>query len=97
MIRHVVLFTWQDGTTGEQVQAVHAALTALPPLMRGLEAYSFGSDVGIVEGNADFAVVADFTDEACYLAYREHPAHQEAIKSAIQPIARARTSVQFRA
>ncbi len=96
MIRHVVLFTWQDGTTQEQKQAVGTALAALPPLMEGLQSYAYGHDAGLVEGNADFAVVADFTDEQSYLAYREHPAHLEAIRTAIQPIARSRTSVQYR-
>jgi hypothetical protein len=96
MIRHVVLFTWQDGTTQEQKEAVSTALAALPPLMKGLQGYACGQDAGLVDGNADFAVVADFTDEQAYLAYREHPAHQEAIRTTIQPIARSRVAVQYR-
>jgi hypothetical protein len=96
MFRHVVLFTWQDGTTDEQKEAVSAALATLPPLMAGMEAYKFGHDAGLAEGNADFAVVADFTDEDAYLAYRDHPTHQEIIKTVIQPIVRQRTAVQYR-
>jgi Stress responsive A/B Barrel Domain len=95
MIRHVVLFAWTDEATSEQKQRVADELRALPPQMSGLRAYHVGHDAGLVDGNADFAVVADFDDVASFLAYREHPAHRAVINDSIAPITRQRSAVQY--
>jgi len=49
------------------------------------------------QGNADFAIVADFDDAGCYLAYRDHPAHVDIVRRVISPIAKQRRAVQFEA
>jgi hypothetical protein len=95
MIRHVVLFTWDDGMTDELEQQFAAELTALAPKLSGLRAYHAGPDAGLVEGNFDFAVVADFEDDASYLAYREHPEHQDIITRLSRPHVKSRASVQY--
>jgi hypothetical protein len=95
MIRHVVLFAWTDKATSEQKQRVADELRALPPRMSGLIAYHVGPDAGIIDGNADFAVVADFDDVASFLAYRQDPAHRAVVDQSINPIARQRTAVQY--
>ncbi|HVB44740.1 MAG TPA: Dabb family protein [Streptosporangiaceae bacterium] len=95
MIRHVVVFSWIPEATQEQKAYVVGELGTLPPLIEGLRSYQFGPDLGLVEGNADFAVVADFDDVAAYLAYRDHPAHQDVIKRAIRPILAQRMGIQL--
>jgi Stress responsive A/B Barrel Domain len=95
MIRHVVLIAWTPEATDEQKQKVAAELNALPPLMSGLRSFHSGPDVAIVEGNLDFAIVADFDDADSYLAYRHHPAHRAVITETINPIVRERVSVQY--
>lgn len=95
MIRHMVLFTWTDEATADQKERVATELLALPPLMSGLRSYLVGPDAGLVAGNFDFAVVADFEDVASYLAYRDHPAHQAVISEYIAPIRKDRASLQF--
>jgi hypothetical protein len=95
MLRHIVLFSWTAEATPEQKQKVSTELAALPPLMRGLRAYRAGGDAGLVEGNFDYAVVADFDDAQSYLAYRDHPAHRAVIEQTIAPIRRERVSVQY--
>ena len=95
MIRHVVLFAWVPEATDQQKQRVADELRKLPPLMTGLRAYHFGPDAGIVDGNFDFAVVADFDDAQSYLAYRNHPAHRAAVDQVIGPIARQRAAIQY--
>jgi hypothetical protein len=96
MIRHVVLISWVPEVTAEQVRRVETGLNALKPLIGELRDYQVGPDAGIIEGNADFAVVADFDDEDSYLIYRNHPAHRKVIEEAINPIARHRVAVQYR-
>jgi len=95
MIRHVVLFTWDDEMTDELERQFAAELTALAPRLKGLLSYHAGSDLGLVEGNFDFAVVADFEDAESYLGYREHPEHQEIIGRLSRPHAKSRASVQY--
>jgi Stress responsive A/B Barrel Domain len=95
MIRHVVLFSWTAEATQEQKDKVATELRSLPPLMRGLRAYHAGPDAGLVEGNFDYAVVADFEDADSYLAYRGHPAHRAVIEQTITPIRQDRVSIQY--
>jgi Stress responsive A/B Barrel Domain len=95
MIRHVVVFSWLPEATDEQKQRAAAEIATLPPLMQGLVSYSFGPDAGLAAGNADFTIIADFDDADAYLAYRDHPAHVDVIKRAIQPIVRQRMGVQL--
>jgi Stress responsive A/B Barrel Domain len=95
MIRHVVLFRWTAEATAEQKQQVQTELRALPPLMTGLRSYHAGPDAGLMTGNFDFAVVADFEDAESYRAYRDHPAHRAVIAECIAPIRLDRASVQY--
>jgi hypothetical protein len=95
MIRHVTLFAWIPEATDSQKQQVVEELRALPALLSGLCAYHVGPDAGIIEGNFDFAVVADFEDAGSYLAYRNHPAHRAVVEQVTAPITRERASVQY--
>jgi Stress responsive A/B Barrel Domain len=95
MIRHVALFTWDDGMTDEMEQQFAAELAALAPKLAGLRSYHAGPDAGLVEGNFDFAVVADFEDVASYLGYRDHPEHQDIIGRFSRPHATTRAVVQY--
>jgi hypothetical protein len=95
MIRHVVLISWVPEATADQIRRVETELNALKPVISELRDYQVGPDAGIVEGNADFAVVADFDDQESYLIYRNHPAHRKVIEEAINPIARQRVAVQY--
>jgi hypothetical protein len=95
MIRHVVLFTWDDAMTEETEQQFGAELTALAPRIAGLRAYRAGPDAGLVEGNFDFAVVADFDDAASYLAYRDNDEHRDIIGRLSRPHTKVRASVQY--
>jgi Stress responsive A/B Barrel Domain len=95
MIRHVALFAWIPEATDDQKQQVAQELRALPPLLTGLRAFHAGPDAGIIEGNFDFAVVADFDDTESYLAYRNHPAHRAVVEQVTSPITKDRAAVQY--
>lgn len=95
MIRHVSVLTWADDATPAQVAAVHAALAALPDQIPEIRAYSFGPDLGLVDGNAHFTIVADFDDVDAWHRYQDHPAHQALLADVIRPILAARAAVQY--
>ncbi len=95
MFRHVVLLTWKPGTTDEQKEQVKQSLSKLPELVPGIRDYRFGDDAGLNPGNADFAITADFDNSDGYLIYRTHPAHVDALNTAISPIVAQRIAVQY--
>ena len=95
MIRHAVLFKWKAGTTREQVQGLAAGLARLPDEIPEIKAYHFGADLGLAEGNADFAIVADFASVEDWRSYVQHPAHVRLIEEYIVPIRESRVVLQY--
>jgi hypothetical protein len=95
VFRHVVMFSFADGTTDEQKEAVRGALHRLPEIIPEIRAYRFGDDLGLRDDNFDFAVTADFDDLDSFLVYRDHPDHQKAIAEFIAPVVKRRAAVQF--
>lgn len=94
MIRHVVLLAWKDGTTAGQISAVENALAQMPEVMPFIRRYEMGRDLGI-SGSHDFAIVADFDNEADYRAYAEHPDHQAVLTDVLGPVVESKARVQY--
>lgn len=95
MIRHTVLFRWKPEATEEDRKQVATELAKLPSMVPSIRAFASGADVGLVEGNFDFAVTADFDDVAGYFAYRDDPGHRDIIARYILPLAAQRAAIQF--
>ena len=95
MIRHVVVFSWKPEATLEQVEQIATELRKLPAVIPAIKAYACGTDAGITQGNADFAVTADFDDEAGFVSYRDNPDHRAIIQTYITPITAHRAAAQF--
>lgn len=95
MLRHTVLFTWSDGVTDDQVSAMADALDARVAPIDTIVAYRHGPDLGLADGNADYAIVADFANEADYVVYRDHPEHVAVIAESIKPLVAQRMAVQY--
>ena len=95
MIRHTVVFQWNGDATQEQKQQVATEVAKLPSMVPSIRAFASGPDVGLNQGNFDFAVSADFDDEAGYLAYRDDPGHREIVRRFVLPLAAQRAAVQF--
>ncbi|MBA3289710.1 MAG: Dabb family protein [Acidimicrobiia bacterium] len=95
MLRHVVMFRWNPGTTPADVADVQEGLGGLPAVIPEITRYQFGPDAGINDGNAEFVVVADFADVDGYLAYRDHPLHRALIGERITPRLAERHAVQY--
>jgi len=95
MIRHTVLFKWTPEATEEQKDQAEAEVAKLPTMVHSIREFVSGPDVGINEGNYDFAVTVDFDNEADFVAYRDDPGHREMIRRYITPILAQRAAVQF--
>ncbi|HSL59510.1 MAG TPA: Dabb family protein [Acidimicrobiales bacterium] len=96
MLRHVVMMRWRAGTPPEVVERLGEELAALHARTPTLLDYRYGPDVGLVDGNWDYVVVADFATDADYVAFRDDLDHREMIERAIAPHRADRAAVQLR-
>ena len=95
MIRHIALLTFVDGATAEQIRAVEDALSTLPARLAVLQSYAIGPDLRLADGNAAFAVTADFATVDDYVVYRDDPEHRRIITELIAPILAGRSTAQY--
>jgi hypothetical protein len=95
MLRHVVCFTWNDRMTPGALDAIEAALGALPTRIPEIRAYSFGRDAGLADGNAAFGIVADFDDVDGWRTYQQDAEHQRIVVELFRPYLATRTAAQF--
>jgi hypothetical protein len=95
VLRHVALFRWKPQTTAEDVSKIEAAMHQLPTKIPWIQSYRFGRDLGIMAGNADFALVADFADQEALTTYANHPDHLAVIQNLIRPILAQREAIQY--
>jgi hypothetical protein len=90
-----MLMQFKDGATEEQIQAALKGLGTMPGKVPGILRYEFGLDLGLIDGNPDLALVADFASEEDWRAYQDHPDHRALVESAIAPINDSMTRVQY--
>ena len=96
-MRHVNLLSWKEGTTQAGIEALGAELLRMREEIPEIRALSFGPDLGLMEGNVDFAIVEDFDDADAFRRYVAHPAHERMIKEFLRPILASRQAIQFEA
>jgi len=84
MFRHVVMFRLVDGVSDLAKQEILRGLAHLPRAIPEIQGFIFGHDAGLVTGNFDIAVVAEFVDEDAYVRYASHPAHIEFVSKKVR-------------
>jgi hypothetical protein len=95
VLRHVVLFTWtDDADAGRRAVAVDA-LRRLREDVGGMSALTVSDDAGLVEGNANTVLVADFPDAEAFRRYARDPVHQAVLTEHVRPWLAARSAVQY--
>lgn len=93
MIRHVLTARFVDDVDPSDLEEFIAAVRSVS--VPGMRALRCGTDLGVLEGNWDYAVVADFDDVEAYRAYDRAPEHLR-IRAELAPRVIAEVSrVQF--
>jgi len=90
-----VLLRFRRDASDAAKRALREGLAGLPAQIPELRRYQVGDDLGLVEGNFDFAIVAEVDDPEAFRAYVDHPAHQEVVAQRIRPILEERVAVQY--
>jgi uncharacterized protein (DUF1330 family) len=95
MLRHVVLFTWSEAADAGRRRTTLQALRGLRETVGGMTSLTVSEDAGLVEGNADTVLVADFPDADAFRRYAQDPTHQAVLAEHVRPWLAARTAVQY--
>jgi hypothetical protein len=95
MFVHTVQFKWKPGITEADLAGIREALSGLPGQIAEVKHYIFGSDAGMVQGNFDFAIVAQFDNVDAWRVYNDHPVHDAVRKNVLGPHIAERAAVQF--
>lgn len=97
MFVHNVFFKWIPGTTASEVDVMAAGLATLPDKVPSIRSYMFGRDLGLGQSGVswDFAIFAEFDDEAGWRAYLSHPDHEAVRDELLAPRIAERATVQF--
>lgn len=93
--RHIVMFKWSADIDDDHIDRVRDGLSAMPTEIDEIRSYVHGADVGVSEGNFDYALVADFDNVNDYRTYRDHPQHVLFIEEVITGNVADRASVQY--
>lgn len=78
MIRHIVMFDVDADTAEDRNAKITEAAVQLEKLVGvvpGLRSMIVGANAVEIDGNYDFALVADFDDADALAVYATHPAH----------------------
>jgi len=95
MVLHIVIFTWIEGVTGEQVEKFRAAVNQMASQLRELTVILHGPDLHFRDGNGDYALMATFSDRPAWDAYQAHPIHKAFIRDFVTPLLASRRTIQF--
>jgi hypothetical protein len=97
MVRHVCLIKYKDpAAVDAAAQAkINEAYLKLPAIIDGIASIKVGRDLGLLDGNYDFAIQAEFRDREAFLAYSVHPAHGEIVFPALGHFMESYSTAQF--
>ena len=98
MVRHLCLIKYKDpAAVDAAAQArINEAYLKLPSIIDGIVSMKVGRDLGLLDGNYDFAIQAEFRDETAFRAYSVHPAHGEIVFPALGHFMESYATAQFR-
>jgi hypothetical protein len=96
MIRHVVMFRWSEDADAARRAATVEALRRLRQDVGGMTSLLVEDDAGLVDGNADTVLIAEFPDESAYHRYAQDPVHLSVIDEQVLPILAERSRIQIR-
>jgi len=81
LLRHVVLFSFNETATADEIRAVEEAFAALPGKIDVIHDFEWGTDLGIsnIARGYSHCFLLTFKSRAGLDAYDIHPDHQELI------------------
>ncbi len=99
MLTHLCLVTYKDPAAVDAATqaAIEAAYLKLPSLIPGIVSMKVGRDAGLLDGNADLAILATFESADAFKVYSTHQAHMDVIFPALGHHMAGYSTAQFEA
>lgn len=94
-VAHIVTFRWLPDVTSAQIDELAALLSGVAHRIDGLIRFACGSDLGIRDSNADFAILAEFETEAALRCYLTDPEHVAIVKGRAPGLVAAKQGVHL--
>ncbi|MEP7107854.1 MAG: Dabb family protein [Ferruginibacter sp.] len=91
LLRHVVIFSFKEGSTPEQIKTVTDAFAALPGKIKQIKAFEWGtnnSPENLNQGytHCFFVSFASENDRAIYLPHKAHKAFVEILQPVVDKV-----------
>jgi len=88
MIKHIVLLSFNDGVTQDQIDVLENELKKLMLIIPEILSFSFGKNCSFEELNQGYShgFIMEFSSHLERDAYLEHPKHVELAENLIIPI-----------
>jgi hypothetical protein len=91
LLRHVVMFSFKEGSTPDKIKKVTDAFGALPKKIKEIKAFEWGTNNSPENLNQDFThcffvSFASENDRAIYLPHPEHKAFVEILKPILDKV-----------
>ncbi|NRB39239.1 MAG: Dabb family protein [Pseudomonadales bacterium] len=94
MIKHIVLLKWNKVLNAEELKRLNSGFSALAEKIEEIQSYQYGPDLNFYRGNADYALIAEFVDQAALDRYVKHDLHQRFLSELAGPLLASFMSVQ---
>jgi hypothetical protein len=96
MIRHVVVFRWNESVTDEQLASRCPMHSTRSPVRSPRSSPTATAAISAsAPANFDYSITADFANVEDFAVYRDHPEHQRFIAEHITGRVSERVAVQF--
>jgi len=96
MIRHVVVFTWSEAADEQRRALSIRALRRLREDVGGMTSLVVAEDAGLVDGNANTVLIADFPDVEAFHRYAQDPVHLSVVAEHVRPWLASRSALQYK-
>lgn len=94
MFRHCVLFRWNPDVSDEALESIRQGFEHLREITE-VVSLAHGPDVGVRDGNFDYALIVDFNSQADYKVYAGDEDHRRFIAEVMAPNVSERAGAQF--
>jgi len=97
MLTHLCLITYKDpAAVDAAAQAkIDAAYLKLPSIIPGITSMKVGRDAGLLDGNADYCILATFESKSAFTNYSTHEAHSTVIYPVLGHLMASYSTAQF--
>ena len=95
MIQHLCLINFKQTLDADTQQKVIDAYNKLPALIPGINSFTCGMDLKLLDGNYHFGIVAEFESQEAFENYSIHPAQAEVIFPVVGELMESYVTAQF--